>query len=196
MLPDRDMLSDLSTHLDLDRFTLRNPTRRREVTLSSLRGYFSAPAALEKAISDTGDAVVYEVEVVEPKEQAPNILAYGVTRVFPGRVGNECYMTKGHFHADPTCTEIYLALAGRGGLLQMTRDGRSFFQEMRAGDAVYVRGDMAHRLVNTGDDAFVTWAVYPVGAGHDYSTIAERGFSSLVVGDESGAHLAPNPRWA
>lgn len=196
MLPDRVALTNLSSQLDLIQYTLRNATRRRQATLSSLTAFFYDSVALEKSVMDTGDATVYEVEVVEPEEQNPHLLAYGVTRVYPGQVGDEYYMTKGHFHVERSCAEVYLALEGQGGLLQMTREGKSHFKQMRPGDVVYVPGDAAHRLVNTGSRTFVTWAVYPIVAGHDYAFIEERGFSSLVIAGTSGPCVIPNPRWS
>jgi len=49
--------------------------------------------------------------------------------------------------------------------------------------------------VNTGDEPLVFFAVWPVSAGHDYDTLAERGFARLVLVGADGPQVVTNPRY-
>ena len=50
-------------------------------------------------------------------------VAYGTSVVAPGKVGDEYYMTKGHFHTVLDTAEIYFCLAGRGYMLMENPEG-------------------------------------------------------------------------
>jgi len=51
---------------------------------------------------------------------------------------------------------------------------------------VYVPGAAAHRLVNTGEEPLVTFAVYPQSAGQDYRLVESHGFKRIVVATAAG----------
>lgn len=189
------LVASLSSALDFQTGRLNATTSERSVTLASMASYFADQDAVRKILAEEGDRVLYDVAVVEPESRSPYALAYGTTRVYPGCVGREYHMTKGHFHREKEAPEIYLGLQGEGGLLVMTAEGEASFQPVRNGTVVYVPGGCAHRLVNTGSELFVTLAVYPVTAGHDYGPIAQRGFSTLVLEGGGKPILAPNERW-
>jgi len=148
--------------------------------LSDLRGRFVDSAAYEQALQ-AGDALVYTVCGVErPPSEGQLNLALG--RLFPGKIGDEYFMTKGHFHAWRPAAEVYLGLAGEGCLLLESEDGRAAqLVPLRTNAAVYVPGNTAHRTVNTGAVPLVYLGVYPAQAGHDYAAIAERNFRHVVV---------------
>ena len=69
-------------------------TDRYMKRLSDLRGFFRDDAALERAIA-AGDPVAYEVIDYRKPESD---LAFGTTIMAPGKVGEEYFMTRGHFH--------------------------------------------------------------------------------------------------
>ena len=69
--------------------------------LSDLRGLFRDEAALDRAIAK-GDAIAYEVIDYRKSESD---LAFGTTIMMPGKVGDEYFMTRGHFHARRECGE-------------------------------------------------------------------------------------------
>lgn len=157
-----------------------------ERRLSDLAGYF-----LTDPDTDTNVYSVHEIRVPATN----NNLLSCTTVLEPGKVGDEFYMTKGHFHATRDRAEIYLTLSGEGLLVMALEDGTTVTREMRPGIANYVPGHWAHRSVNTGDEPLVFYAVYIGDAGYDYATIAEHGFPVRVVEGVSGAEVVANPRY-
>ena len=109
------------------------------------------------------------------------MLQFGTTKLYPGKVGDEYYMTKGHFHTILDTSEVYYCLSGQGGMLMETPEGEVDWKEMKPGDALYVPGRWAHRSVNTGSEPLVMFFVYRGDAGHDYGTIETKGYRKLLV---------------
>jgi len=128
-----------------------------------------------------------------PKEDGH--LLFSTTVIQPGRVGDEYFMTKGHFHARADRAELYYGLAGHGMLLLQTPEGRVESLPMTAGTAAYVPPYWGHRTVNTGDEPFVFLAAYPADAGYDYGTIARDGFAGVVLAGPDGPRVVPNPTY-
>ncbi len=166
-----------------------------ERRLSSLSGQFFNQGEYENLLRN-GDPVVYEVRSMERPEQEGE-LSFGLSIVHPGRVGDEYYMTKGHFHQVRETAEIYHCLRGIGALLMESGDGDWALEEFRPGRVVYVVPGWAHRSINLSEqEDLVTFFVYPSHAGHDYATIESRGFRKLVLHEAGGHKLADNPRWS
>jgi len=145
---------------------------------SDMRGYYVDAAALTRLI-DQGDPVHYEVFEVPVPEQGGQLM-YCISRLLPGVVGDEFWMTKGHYHTISATAEIYLCLRGTGYMLMKTADGRSAAEPMSRGRMVYVPPHWAHRSVNTGGEPLVSFCVYPGEAGHNYGDIATEGFPQRV----------------
>jgi aldehyde:ferredoxin oxidoreductase len=161
--------------------------------LSDMRGMYLDIAATEELIKQ-GDPLLYEVyEVDVPHEEGQ--LIYCTSIIYPGKVGDEYYMTKGHFHSKESTAEMYLGLQGRGYLLMQTHDGQTSAIEMRPGTIAYIPPFWAHRTVNTGDEPFIFFGVYPGDAGHNYGTIEEEGFAKLVVEKNGKPAIVDNPRY-
>lgn len=164
-----------------------------ERRLSDLRGLF-ADSAAEAALAPENPLVYRVYDAADlPKEDGQ--LLFSTTVIQPGRVGDEWFMTKGHFHARADRSELYYGLSGRGMLVLQTPEGRVATLPMVAGTAAYVPPYWGHRTVNTGDDPFVFLAAYPADAGYDYGTIARDGFACLVVAAPGGPRVVPNPRY-
>jgi len=156
--------------------------------LSDMQGYYADKAAYSRMLEDS-DPVIYRVSSVEPAE-GEGQLHYGIGTLLPGRVGDEYYMTKGHFHAWRPAAEFYFGLSGHGAmLLEDEHTGESQLLELAPHSAVYVPGSTAHRTVNTGDVPLIYIGVYPAQAGHDYGVIAERNFKQVVVATDSGPEM-------
>jgi glucose-6-phosphate isomerase len=148
--------------------------------LSDLRGCFFDEAAFERALGN-GDPLVYTVAAVEPGSGEGD-LHYGIGVIYPGRIGDEYYLTKGHLHAWRPAAEFYIGLRGEGVmLLEDEASGESRMEPLKPNHAVYVPGRTAHRTMNTGSEPLVYLGVYPGRAGHDYGAIAERNFRCVVV---------------
>jgi glucose-6-phosphate isomerase, archaeal len=108
-------------------------------------------------------------------------LFWGVTLLEPGKVGDEYFMTHGHFHANATRAEYYAAVSGRGMLIRMDEQRRTWGEAMAPGSLHYIRGTHAHRVANTGSEPLIFWACWGSDAGYDYASIAERGFGARLV---------------
>jgi glucose-6-phosphate isomerase len=162
--------------------------------LSSMRGQFHDAAAYARLLAQD-DVLLYEVYEITRPARAGELL-HGVSVVHPGRVGDEFFMTKGHFHSVIDTAEIYFALRGQGRMVMETPEGDWMVEELRPGRVLYVPPRWAHRSVNTDPDQdLVTFFVYPGNAGHDYGTIERQGFRKLVVASPDGPTVVDNPRW-
>jgi glucose-6-phosphate isomerase len=172
-------LNPFSVGIDLDSGRMREAKRHLVRRASDMRGYYVNAAALERLIQD-GNPVHYEVFEVPVPEQAGQLM-YCISKLQPGRVGDECFMTKGHYHAIAHTAEIYLCLRGEGYMVMKTPDGRTAAEKMRRGRMVYVPPLWAHRSVNTGArEPLVSFCVYPGEAGHNYGGIETEGFPVRV----------------
>lgn len=161
--------------------------------LSEFRGLYRDTAAFDAKLAAEGDVVTYEVIEVKPDNSD---IFFGTTTMYPGRVGDEYYMTRGHFHARRDCAEVYYTQSGQGLLLLESRDGETRTVDMKPGVAAYIPPDWAHRSINTGDTPLVFVWMTTVAAGHDYGTILERGMRNLVVASGGSAALVSNPNHA
>ena len=161
--------------------------------LSELRGIYQDKQALEGILAARGDVAAYEV--IEFRQEGSDLF-FGTTAMHPGQVGEEFFMTRGHFHERRDCGEVYYTQSVEGLLLLESRDGETRTVEMKPGVCAFIPPDWAHRSINTGDQPLIfVWVCNP-DAGHDYAEILARGMRKLVVKRGDGVALAPNPNFA
>ena len=161
--------------------------------LSLMRGQYADEQAYEAMLAQE-DTELYEVyEIVRPHESGE--LLHGLSVVHPGKVGDEYFMTKGHFHTVLETAEVYYCLKGEGMMVMETPEGDWAVEELRPGKVLYVPPRWAHRSVNTGREDLITFFVYPGHAGHDYGTIETQGFRKLVLERDNQPCIVDNPRW-
>ena len=148
--------------------------------LSDMSDYFLDVQSYEKMDRDT---LLYEVYSYIPKQnQRENgALNFGITHVYPGKVGQEYFMTKGHFHAQENRAEYYWGIAGEGVLILMDRQRKVWGEKIFPGSLHYIPGEVAHRVSNTGNRVLSFAACWPADAGHDYEEITRNGFSARVI---------------
>ncbi len=159
--------------------------------LSDMKGMYRDQDAVREEL-DQDDPLIYEVyEDPVPKEEGQLLQVTSI--VHPGKVGDEYYMTKGHYHEKRDTAEIYLCLSGTGYLLTQTEEGKSASLRMEPGVSTYIPPYWAHRTVNVGDEPFVFYGVYPGNAGHDYGSIEEVGFPDLVLERNGEPEVVENP---
>ena len=161
--------------------------------LSNLKGMVADEAALEEMIKKE-DALVYEFYDMGVPEH-PGDLSFGTSICYPGKVGDEYFMTKGHFHSILDTAEVYLCLNGRGLILMESPEGDVAYEVLTPGKMVYVPKRYAHRSINIGVEPFVQFYTYRADAGHDYGTIETNGFRKLVVERNGNFALIDNPKW-
>lgn len=141
-----------------------------------------------KSIDETldKDTVMYEVYTYskgDPKQEGN--LNWGLTVMKPILVKKECNITRGHFHENLNCAEIYFCLHGEGLLLFMDENNHCFAEKMECGSVHHIDGKLAHRLVNTGDEELRVGACWPTTAGHDYARIENNPFKVRIYKEEN-----------
>jgi glucose-6-phosphate isomerase len=162
--------------------------------LSDMHGMYADEEALNKMIGQK-DELVYEFHEIGAPETAGD-LAFGCSITYPGKVGNEYFMTKGHFHTILETGEIYLTLRGHGYMLLESPEGDWSAQELSAGKMVYVPPRYAHRSINVdAKDPLVTFFTFRGDAGHDYGTIETKGYRKLLVEKDGKPQIIDNPKW-
>lgn len=162
--------------------------------LSQMKGMYADDAALQNMLKD-GDPLLYEFHDLGVKE-ADGALAFGTSIVYPGKVGDEYYMTKGHFHTILDTAEVYYCIGGKGLMLMENPEGDWVAEPFTPGRAVYVPGRYAHRSINTGTEPLITFYVFRADAGHDYGSIETKGFRKIVVERDGEPAIIDNPKWA
>ena len=162
--------------------------------LSDMEGQFLEQDAYRVLLS-AEDRLVYEVYEMQRPKVAGELL-HGLSIVHPGKVGNEYFMTKGHYHVVLDTAEIYYCLQGEGHMVMETPDGDWEVATLRRDTVLYVPPRWAHRSVNTHrSEDLVTFFAYPGHAGHDYGSIEKQGFRKRVVEQEGNPQVIDNPRW-
>ena len=158
-------------------------------TAAGLKGYFRDEAALAGLDQET---VVYRVQAFEPQpEGTPGAVCCATTFLEPGLVGDEYYLTRGHFHVNEDRPEMEVTVAGEGYLVLMSEDRETRVEEMRRGSVHHVPPRTAHRVTNTGSAPLVFVSYWASETGHDYATIAAHGFSARVRAVDGQPRLVP-----
>lgn len=167
-----------------------NSTKRK---LSQMKNMFSDTAACD-SILEKDDPVIYEFYELGAPENSGD-LAFGTSITYPGKVGSEYFMTKGHFHSILETAEVYFCLSGRGYMLLENPEGDWKLEELTPGKAIYVPQRYAHRSINTGTEPFITFFTFRADAGHDYKTIETKGYRKIVVEENGIPVVKDNPKW-
>lgn len=170
---------------------LEKASRRYTKNLSDLAGLYADDEAFAAALAE-GDRMVYEVTEFRPSA-ATGDLIFGVTRMSPGRIGDEFFVTRGHIHVRADRSEIYYGESGQGVMLLENPDGEIRALPIGPREICYVPPYWIHRSVNVGDADLVMTFAYPADAGQDYAIIEKsRGMRSRVVADGAGWKLTDN----
>jgi len=175
----RSLMDPFSVDIDIDAGIMKNATNHLVRKASDMHGYYADEAALERLIAEQDDPLHYEVFEIPVPEECGHLM-YCISTLQPGRVGDECFMTKGHYHTIAGTAETYLCLRGQGYIAMKTAHGRWCAEPMRRGRMVYVPPYWAHRSINTGDEPLTSFCVYPADARHNYGDIQRKGFPKRV----------------
>ncbi len=162
--------------------------------LSNMAGQYQDEEAYSRMLNEE-DTLLYEVYEIKRPEVAGEIL-HGISIIHPGMVGNEYFMTKGHFHTVLETAEIYYTLQGHGYMVMETPEGDWAVEKLVTGSVLYVPPRWAHRSVNTDPaEDLVMFFAYPGNAGHNYAAIETQGFRKIIVKVDEVEEIADNPRW-
>lgn len=161
--------------------------------LSQMKGMYADDKAFEEILTGA-DPLVYEFYELEIPS-LPNELLFGTSITYPGKVGNEYFMTKGHFHSILDTAEVYYCISGEGYMMMETPEGEVSCEALSPGKVVYVPPRWAHRSINSGGVPLVTFFVFRADAGHDYGTIETKGYRKLLVEQDGKPEVVDNPKW-
>lgn len=149
--------------------------------VSDLTAYFKSEPG-----PDQRDTLVYETFGLAESERPDAQMATTVLK--PGLIGDEFFMTRGHFHVNPERGETCVTLAGKGILVLGNREGNWKTEEMAKGSVHVIDGLWAHRVVNVGDEPLVFLVTWVSDCGHDYASIEAEGFPVRVVSSSTVGH--------
>ena len=182
--------------VDVRNGALAGGTGRYEKRLSDLSGVYGDEDAFRRLLRDGGDPLVYAVEDLRPSAAAGDMV-FGITRMVPGKVGDEFFVTRGHIHAVANRPEIYYGESGSGLMLLESPDGESRIVEVAPKVACYVPPFWLHRSVNVGGDDLVMTFAYPADSGQGYDIIARSGGMRVRIVDDGrgGWKSVDNPRY-
>jgi glucose-6-phosphate isomerase len=160
--------------------------------LSTMKDAFVDQAAADAMLARGEDPKIVEVYMA-PVPHGEGFLMANINVVYPGKVGEEYFMTKGHIHDDPEhAPEIYITMKGEGKLLMQNAAGEYSVLEMAEGLINYIPAPFAHRCINTGSQPLVYLGIFPADTERDYS-FDSRNFKKLVLEQDGAAVLADKP---
>jgi glucose-6-phosphate isomerase len=174
------LILPFKTMLDLNNGALEPNGYTTRRYLQDMLTAYADTGAVAQILQQEGNRLIYEVQGVNLPEEAGQVL-YGTTTIYPGLVGEEFHMTKGHFHQLRDRGEFYMGLAGEGYVLLQTDEGQVQDVPMHPGAIVYVPPFWGHRTINSGNEPLIFLSVWPGDAGHDYGTIEQSGFARRLV---------------
>ena len=180
--------------LDFDKNT--GISTNAEITkryLSQMKNMYHDSEAVTKMLKDN-DPLIYEFYELGCEERAGDI-AFGTTILYPGKIGDEYYMTKGHFHTKLNTSEVYYTLSGQGAMVMENPEGDTKVLPLLTGQCVYVPRRYAHRTVNTGKEPLVVFWAFDADAGHDYGTIETKGYHKIIIEKNGNPVTVMNPKW-
>lgn len=177
------MLPDILS-LGFDPFAPKiRETEINEKRLSELRGYFADKDAYEQLLET--DPVLYRVSTWVVAHGAGDLIC-GFGTLQPGKVGDEYFFTKGHYHKWREAAEVYIGLSGAGYLLlEHETSKESKLLPFGPNCLVYVPGYTAHRTINVGNMPLTYIGIYSTQAGHDYGSLAKTNFQKVLVAKDS-----------
>ena len=162
--------------------------------LNQMQGMFSDDKAFDVLVREK-NPLVYEFHGIPVPDDSGD-LAFGCSILNPGKVGDEYFFTKGHFHTILDTAEVYYCLKGQGYMLIENQEGDWAALELVKGKAVYVPKGYAHRSINTSvKEQLITFFAFRGDAGHDYGTIETKGYRKLMVEQDGKPVVIDNPKW-
>jgi glucose-6-phosphate isomerase len=162
--------------------------------LSDMWGCFFNQAAYEALLAQANPVVyeMYEMWVAETNAD----LTYGLGVIYPGKVGNELFMTRGFRRDQHEAARLFTGLRGEGVVIAQPLTGPATVEWVREGHVVYVPPGIPHRIVNTSPDAVLVVSYTYAGPAVRHSLTKEAIiFQKLVMDHDGRVGIIDNPRW-
>jgi glucose-6-phosphate isomerase len=185
-----------SCTVDVARGLLKGAKGHYRKTYDDLTGLYADSVAFDALLEERRGQIAYEVTSHTPGQKVSDLIM-GVTRMEPGKVGAEYFLTRGHIHAKVDRPEIYYGQSGSGVMQLESPEGDVRLIEIGAQTICYVPPFWIHRSVNVGSDDLVMMFAYPADSGQDYGIIERSGGMRVRVVDDGagGWTQIDNPAW-
>lgn len=192
----KDLFEPSSFKIDLENGLLVGGSGSYQKKFADLAGLYGDADAYDAMRPEWSERVVYEVTEFRPNERAGDLI-FGVTRMRPGKVGSEYFLTRGHIHRQSDRPEIYYGQKGAGLMLMESPEGEHRAVAVDPGTVCYVPPYWIHRSVNVGREDLVMLFCYPADSGQDYSCIAKVGGMKVRIVDDGagGWRETSNNAW-
>lgn len=179
----KDLFEPAACQIDLSSGEMSNGTGRYTKYFRDLAGLYGDEKNFGSMMTEWSDRAVYDVCEFRPSEQAGDLI-FGVTRMSPGKVGDEFFITRGHIHRNANRPEIYYGQKGRGVMLLESPEGEVRSVAIGPFAVCYVPPYWIHRSVNVGNDDLVMLFCYPSDSGQDYGIIEKSGGMRVRIVDD------------
>ncbi|MBS7653813.1 MAG: glucose-6-phosphate isomerase family protein [Candidatus Bathyarchaeia archaeon] len=175
--------------IDLPTGEISDPDAVDVRKIKDMKGYFQNEEA--RSLMDP-ETIVYRVY----RKMHPEI-SYGITEIFPGKVGCEYFMTKGHFHKRIEAPGIYLCLKGLGiAILQHENEAYpTLIAPFEKGTIALMAPFYAHRVINIGEENLIFIGFSATDSGFMYGPLERKGFKFLIVERENQVSFLINPNY-
>ncbi|MBU3923488.1 MAG: cupin domain-containing protein [Nanoarchaeota archaeon] len=115
----------------------------------------------KNSINIKNNPIIYEVFIKDFDK-----FETGLTKINPGQINKEYFMTKGHMHKKSS-EEIYILISGKGKLLIQEKSPKIL--TLKKNNHYIIPGNAGHRLINTGNNPLEVYTIYNKNAGKDYN---------------------------
>jgi glucose-6-phosphate isomerase len=192
----KELFEPVGCQVDLDTGAMTNETGRYIKFFRDLDGLYADRDAFAVMRPRWADRPVYDVAEFRPRETSGDLI-FGVTRMVPGKVGDEFFMTRGHIHRNAERPEVYYGQKGRGVMLLESPEGAVRTVPIEPMTACYVPPFWIHRSVNVSVEDLLMLFCYPADAGQDYGIIEHSGGMRVRIVDDGkgGWTQSNNPEW-
>jgi glucose-6-phosphate isomerase, archaeal len=188
-----DMNSNRSSSIQFVSKVSEFKHRKVSRTLRDLASIFQDQHAVSDRLS-LENPMIYEFDEYVTGRNIRDLVVSSCT-LFPGKIGNEFHMTRGHFHDPANFAEVYYVHQGEGILLMQSLSGDFITAEMSPGNILYVPPDYFHRSVNIGDEPLTFFGVYSGGTDHNYGMCSlETWIAKMVIQIDGEIKILDNPR--
>ena len=182
--------------IDLGSGAMSEATGRYTKYFRDLAGLYGDDRCFAAMQDEWSARAVYDVCEFRPTEKSGDLI-FGVTRMSPGKVGDEFFMTRGHIHRNADRPEIYYGQKGQGVMLLESPEGEVRSVVIDPFTVCYVPPYWIHRSVNVGSGDLVMLFCYPADSGQDYRIIETSGGMRVRIVDDGagGWREIGNPTW-
>lgn len=185
-----------SCHVAVSEGLLKGGNGHYKKLYDDLTGLYADKSAFDSLLADRRGRTAYEVTAYTPGKKVSDLIM-GVTRMEPGKVGSEYFLTRGHIHANGDRPEIYYGQSGTGLMQLESPEGEVRLIDVGPQTICYVPPFWIHRSVNTGAADLVMVFAYPADSGQDYGIIERSGGMRVRIFDDGqgGWKSVENPAW-